>query len=141
MRHEEFVLLVDRYGSNWHRWPPRDRHAAQALLSRSAEAQTVWEEARRLDEILNRMPVEPASDALRASILSRIERTPQLTRDVPVVGRAGSFRGELARVAALAGVFVLGLAVGWSDAPFMPKPVVQVDVSDFLDHAALTEGW
>jgi hypothetical protein len=107
-----FERMLDEHGSNLARWPEAARSEAGGLLERSPEARMRWEEARRLDALLDAVPpVEPTP-----ALLARIASLPALH---PRAARAvwWPFESSLAPLFAWAAAAVLGVVVGISQAP------------------------
>ena len=110
-----FEALVEAYGSRSAAWPEAEREAAEALVSRSAEAQQRLAEAARLDELLDRAPRARApSAALRQRV---IDAAPRPRRSW--LGRLDSWTAELwpfgprwQPAAALVAAGLFGLATG-----------------------------
>jgi ferric-dicitrate binding protein FerR (iron transport regulator) len=109
-----FERLLEIHGGRAERWPEGSRESLRRLLESSAEARTRWEEAKRLDALLDALPsIEPAP-TLMASIASLPARHPR---------RQGvawwPFGRSLAPLLAWGAAAVLGLLVGLSDAPIL----------------------
>lgn len=60
--------LVCAYGADPARWPETERPAAEALLQSSPEARSVQSEAAGLDALLDGLPSEAPSAALRRKV-------------------------------------------------------------------------
>lgn len=73
-----FRTIVDVYGGDSSKWPEAEREAALELVSCSAEAFEIVEEAKRLDRLLAELPVQEASSALKSAI-ARIPKQHQPT--------------------------------------------------------------
>jgi hypothetical protein len=138
---KRFRLLSESYGADLLRWPAEARDEAQALLSASAEARALFEEARRLDaaigaasahEQAQRWPLDERNQAL-TRLRSRVALQIAAEAVRPPVRRLGwLLRGQHPTASprlrrwglATSGVFaiVLGLLVGTLYAP-APAPV------------------
>lgn len=69
MTMERLAEIAGAYGASADLWPAGERRAAQSLLSRSAEARALVEEAGKLDSLL---AMAPGGDAPSPELLSRI---------------------------------------------------------------------
>jgi hypothetical protein len=67
---ERFTNLLDVYGGRIERWPAEERHAARALLARSADARARAAAAERLDALLDQVPEPAPSAALVTRVLA-----------------------------------------------------------------------
>lgn len=83
MIREEFERLLDGFGPDPAHWPETRRDAAAELLRRDAVARRGLEAARALEAALTGLPVEPASDALRRSVLDIPLAHPRPARRAP----------------------------------------------------------
>lgn len=77
MRQEQFIDLLDRFGSRQEDWPDTERTAANALLKRSPKAQEAWEQARDIEAFMRRgdpgrMVDTTATTRLFASVLGQL---------------------------------------------------------------------
>jgi hypothetical protein len=100
-----FERLLDVHGASLERWPEELRSRAQDFLASSEPARTAWNEARRLDGLLNAMPdVLPSADLL-ARIASLPARHPRSSSWWP-------FGNALAPFLAWGAAVALGLFVG-----------------------------
>ncbi len=111
--------LLAAYGAAAERWPEAERGAARALIDASPEARALVADAAGLDRALDALAAPAPSAALQR----------RLSREMRVHGGRQSFgrawRWAMAsltprpvwRVAAVAGVFLVGVAVGVGVAP------------------------
>jgi hypothetical protein len=120
MTYERLSRIVDAYGASPARWPADERLAAEAFLAASAEAQALVEDARTLDFLLDKAPVDAPSDALVSRLMAARPRA------VPAANagrsRPGFLRGLVDAVwpygspafptGALAASIMLGVAFG-----------------------------
>jgi hypothetical protein len=107
-----FERLLEIHGGRAERWPEGSRESLRRLLEGSAEARSRWEDAQRLDALLDALPsIEPAP-TLMASIASLPARHPR---------RQGvswwPFGRSMAPLFAWGAAAVLGLVVGLAEAP------------------------
>lgn len=79
-----FRDMLDIHGAAMRRWPVEQRSAAQALLTRSAEARDVLREAAALDALLDGMPVPQVDEARVALVVAGA------LGSLPVPGHAGA---------------------------------------------------
>ena len=112
-----FRSMTESYGADLDRWPERARADARALLSVSAEARAMLEEARALDDLIETTHAQEdgflwqpgeqdaALERLRAGVAARIGALAVRPR---ATDRLGWFRGEAAPVR----LRWLGLATG-----------------------------
>ncbi len=136
---DRFRTLLDAYGAAAERWPEVERAAALALVAESAEARTLMDDARKLDDLLDSLPVaEPSPDL-----------TERLLAAAPVAGPAPSARQRSSWIrrsigalwpelpawrpaAALAAALACGLVTG----AFLPAEEIglgqQTDLSAFV---------
>ena len=68
--------IVDAYGGDPVRWPAAERAAGEALLARSAAAQTLIAAAADLDAALDSVSALQPTPAMRARILAAAPRPP-----------------------------------------------------------------
>ncbi len=141
MNPDDFSQLLETHGSNWQRWPDQLRSEAQALLAESPEARTLFEEARRLDTVLDQFRLAPAGDQLKASILERtagLQQQPLRT----LTGETQPWRLlSLARVALFAGLFLLGIMLGSSGSLFAPAHTDVAHLDTLLRETLFAEEW
>jgi hypothetical protein len=105
-----FEALLGAYGAEPRRWPADRRAWAEALLARSAAAQSMRAEALRLDGLIDAAGV----DAVPAHLVGRaLAAAPR-----PAPRRAAWLAGFLQPATGLAMAAVLGLALGVVVSPF-----------------------
>lgn len=109
------LALVDAYGGDPARWPAQEREAAVALLSGDRELARAADAARRLDLMLDSLPVPQPSPALRVALKEIPERGNPLLEMI-----AGWF-GLWRPAAGLAAAAVLGIVIGVAN-PDLPLP-------------------
>lgn len=103
---DDFRALVAAHGASSRRWPADRRATAEALLASDEAAQAAWQEARRLDLLLDAVPA-PAPVAA--------DLTDRVVRRALAAGRprlVWPFRNVAVQAAALAACLVLGIALG-----------------------------
>jgi anti-sigma factor RsiW len=115
----QFEALLGAYGAEPRRWPTDRRAAAEALLARSPEAQSLRAAAAQLDGLLDSAGVAPAPAHLVGRVLAAAPGAPTANK--------GWFAGLLRPAAGLAFAAVLGLGLGGVISPFA---VANGDVSD-----------
>ena len=136
---DRFRTLLDAYGAMAQRWPEAERDAALALVARSAEARTLMDDARKLDDLLDSLPVAEPSPELAGRILAAAPvaaPAPAASRRSGWVGRfLGALWPELPAwrpAAALAASLACGLVTG----AFLPAEEIglgqQTDLSAFV---------
>src|SRR4051812_47497636 len=108
-----FERLLEIHGGRAERWPEGSREPLRRLLESSAEARTRWQEAERLDMLLDAVPAIEPAPTLLASIASLPARHPH-TRRAAVWWPFGR---SLAPLVAWGAAAVLGLVVGFAQAP------------------------
>lgn len=69
---KEFGRLADLYGGDVGRWPGEARARALTLLSHSAEARAILEEARAIDALLDRASEPEVSDERAERVLASL---------------------------------------------------------------------
>jgi len=79
-----FEEALDRWGSNLSDWPAAERQAAEALLARSKDVQTLLEAERRIDSALSALREHAVPSLLEQRILARL----------PAVAGSGSAAGS-----------------------------------------------
>ena len=67
-----FEEALDRWGSNLSDWPAAERQAAEALLVRSKDVQTLLEAERRIDSAFSALREHAVSSRLEQRILARL---------------------------------------------------------------------
>ena len=133
--------LIEAHGADPERWPPGERQAALALLDASAAARALVAEARRLDRLLEAVPVGSTAPAATAALRRRIAA-------LPVPPEAGAPTGgwtigpwSLARLwpsaAGLAAAGLIGFVVGWTQ---LPPAGDQAEIGDLRELVGLTGG-
>jgi hypothetical protein len=153
MKLSRFKALTDSYGAYLQKWPEDERARAEELLRTSAQARLLMDEARMLDEALERAgakldaAVGNTTDdqvelaRLRAGVLARISQTPTLHHRLAWPARwmawapgggAMPFPG-LALAASGILALTVGVLIGWLQAP---RPL-EVDVLVLLESAPL----
>lgn len=100
MTQERLRNVLDAYGANPDRWPAEERDAALALVARSAEARTLYTEAARLDELLDRLPLQMPSVDLTHRVLADMP-SPRRSVYRGAARRRGISAGALLAVAAV----------------------------------------
>lgn len=157
MKLSRFKALTHSYGAQLEKWPEDERAKADELLRTSAEARLLMDEARLLDDALERAGArldaavgistddQAALAQLRAGVLARISRAPAHRHRLawparwvlwPPDGGAGAmpFPGPcLALATSSVLALAVGVLIGWMQAP---KPM-QVDVLALLESAPL----
>jgi hypothetical protein len=71
---ERLGTLLDAYGADRARWPAAERAGAWALIEANTQARTLYEDARALDDLLNRASTVEPSLELKAEILAAASR-------------------------------------------------------------------
>jgi hypothetical protein len=71
---ERLEAILDAYGAAPRRWPEDECYGVQRLLDSSAEARRRLEDAARLDELLDAVPLERPRAALEQRILAAAPR-------------------------------------------------------------------
>jgi len=151
MKLSRFKALTDSYGAHVQKWPEEERTSAEELLRTSAQARLLLDDARMLDQALERagaeldaavgntMDDQAALARLRAGVLARISRTPTHHFAWPTrwvawsPGRGAiAFRGLPLAVSGFLALTV-GVLIGWLQAP---RPM-EVDVLVLLESAPL----
>ncbi len=136
---DRFRTLLDAYGATADRWPEVEREAALALVARSAEARTMMDDARKLDDLLDSLPVADPSPELAGRILAA---APVAAPQLPPHRRSSWFRRSFGTLwpelptwrpaAALAASLACGLVTG----AFLPAEEIglgqQTDLSAFV---------
>jgi len=114
-----FQRLLDVHGADAAGWPQPERDAAERLLASDAAAAVALEQAHALDVLIAR-DAEPHADA--TSVLRELAARPLppqrrrfLWRRWPNELLTLEFAPAWPRLAALAGVAVLGFAIGLTD--------------------------
>jgi hypothetical protein len=114
-----FQRLLDVHGADSARWPQPERAAAERLLSSDGAAAAAFAQARVLDALIAREPyAQPdTTGVLRALSVRPLppQRRRFLWRRWPSELLTLDFAPAWPRVAALAGVAVLGFVVGLTD--------------------------
>ncbi len=93
---ERFRRILDAYGGEPRRWPQEERSAALELVKSVPEASRLRERALAFDLILDKVPAEEPSPALRAAVLASRARVrpPLWKRSVNFLGE--HFAGRIA---------------------------------------------
>lgn len=124
MKHDLTRLerVLDTYGADPARWPGAERDGLGALVKVNADARRLVVEAKALERVMDSATVSPASDALKARIVSAaVGDTSRSARVVPInagANRSGALRSARTGVtviwpaAALAASFALGIYLG-----------------------------
>ena len=131
MTHERFQDLLDSRGSDLAAWPDADRIAAERLIASDPGAAKAFEEARKLDRLIQRSLGGEASEGDHEAVASRIlaglpKRLPaQIDQGFRLPAQAAIVRKKpkfwaffptqgalLPRVAALSFAAALGIALG-----------------------------
>ena len=114
-----FQRLLDVHGADPAGWPRPERDAAERLLASDAAAAVTLEEARALDALIARDAAAQADATRVLRALATRPLPPQrrrfLWRRWPSELLTLEFAPAWPRLAALAGVAVLGFAIGLSD--------------------------
>jgi hypothetical protein len=116
---EELMRHLAIYSSDWNRWPGELKEDAQLLLKASPEARSLYEAERRLDDALDLVQPTPAGAVQIASLVKRATALPQGPSHTPVTTPRRWYHTSLARAATLAGLFLVGLAIGANE-PISP---------------------
>jgi len=77
MKPKEFEKYLACFGSDLNRWPQEIRPQAQTALQGSAQLQSLWAEAKALDELLPLDTSLPPSENFEESIITLARNTPQ----------------------------------------------------------------
>jgi hypothetical protein len=126
---EAFERLLEIHGGRVERWPATVREALTRLLESSAVARARWDEAARLDALLDASPeVEPAP-----ALVARIASLPAL-HPRPVRAAWWPFQSSVAPLFAWGAAAMLGVVVGIAQAP-------EPDASDGDVTAELDDGY
>ena len=141
MNETRLKRLIEAYGAEPERWPAGDRAAALALLDASAEARAMVVEARRLDRLLEAVPVgstaPAATAALRRKIAALLDApAPAAPANRVTIGPWSRTR-LWASVAGLAAAGVIGFVVGVTQ---LPPVGDQADIGDLRELVGLTGG-
>ncbi len=114
---KNFEQALDRWGSDLSDWPATERQAAEALLVRSKDVQTLMEAERQIDSALSALREHAVSSRLEQRILTRL---PAVAGSDPA---AGAYDGQwiwswlsakVWRPVLLAGVpLIFGFAMGF----------------------------
>jgi hypothetical protein len=125
--------ILDAYGADPARWPAEERAGALRLLSDSAEAAAMRDDAQALDSLLNQAPGLEPTPELMAEILAR----PSRSRGRALLEALWPF-GPIWRPAlGMAAAVVLGVAVGaLTPPPFGDGEATQTSLSDEIDGLA-----
>jgi len=108
MTRDEFAQLIELYGADENRWPDNRRSDAQSFAKEhSADARQLLDDARNIDEALERARLEPGTDILKARIMNSLGQ--QDDRPAPVQQAARGF-GYKAIAAMMAISFMMGFA-------------------------------
>ncbi len=102
---ERFQALVESYGANLAHIPKAERDQAEALLSQSEQAQRLWEEAKRLDALLEAKAALSPSPALMKRLKDIPERAAGGNNVVPFPRHVRAWAPMAAAAALLLGVF------------------------------------
>jgi hypothetical protein len=128
-----FRSMTGSYGADLARWPEQARADARALLSVSAEARTLLEEARALDDLIGTTQQqedgllwepgeqEAALERVRAGVAARITALPVRPRATWITPLRLRWAGL---VAGGAGAVIVGLMVGGRYEPAPAGPGV-----------------
>jgi anti-sigma factor RsiW len=132
-----FEHLLDIHGADLHgadlaRWPQADRHAADRLLASDPAAAAALARARGLDALISGELARAGADATRVVQALEARRLPPqrrrfLWRQWPVELLDFDFAPAWPRLAALAGVAVLGFAIGLTD---LAVPITAATMAD-----------
>ena len=108
MNEARLAAILEAYGADPRRWPEAEQAAALALLSRSAEARALKDEAAALDTLLDVPQAPIPSPELKAAILAAAERPSwrQWLADLWPIGPVWQ------PASAFAAAIVLGIAIG-----------------------------
>jgi hypothetical protein len=141
MNETRLKRLLEAYGAESERWPPGDRQAALALLAASPAARALVAEARRLDRLLEAVPVGSTAPAATAALRRRIAALPAAPEADPAAGGWTIGPWPLTRLwpsaAGLVAAGLIGFVVGWTQ---LPPAGDQGDVGDLRDLVGLTGG-
>jgi hypothetical protein len=108
-----FIQLLEHLGSDLRTWPEVDRNEGAILLMHSSGARRVLEEFQALDRLLKKPPPTSVPEWLIEQIINRAEGTRQAHRveSYPYARRQLLAQWSV-RIATLAGIFLLGMALG-----------------------------
>ena len=132
MKLERFESLLDLHGPDLSSWPEAEQPSARVLLSESADARSIQEDALFMEDALNSYSVAMPSASFEASLL---DLAPSATRAVvkeSLLSRILNIRVMTSAGMALASM-VFGVFIGLS----VMEPVILDDEADaFLSAAA-----
>lgn len=140
---ERFKQLVECFGSDLRSWPDSERKEGAAMLIQTPEARACWREAQALDHLLRKSAPEQAEPWLVDVIVERAQVIPKtLTEGVHTNTRQLLFWSYWpTRAAVLAGVFLLGMALGLSVLSTQSVLENQVDVVSLVYDSTRMGGW
>jgi hypothetical protein len=118
-----FHQLVQAFGAELKRWPPRERAAAQRLMEADSGARAAWIEAARLDALLVENAALPFRSDKEEEIITRLCRDvmdaiPARPKPCPTVAANASQVPTWTQVAGVSAGFAalsLGAWVGWTE--------------------------
>ena len=139
---EQFKKLVECFGSDLRSWPDSEREEGAAMLMQTPEARAFWREAQALDHLLLESAPEQAEPWMVDVIVERAQVMPQaLTQTVHTTRPLLFLAWWPTRAAALAGVFLLGMALGLLIPSTQPEPENQVDIVSLIYDPTRMGGW
>jgi hypothetical protein len=112
MELERLKAMIDAHGSRPERWPAAERHAAEALLTRSAAARALLAETEALDRLLDSVPALAPTADLRAAILATVPHRTNLGLGGSWTNLWRELGGWQLAGTALAASLLLGILVG-----------------------------
>jgi hypothetical protein len=115
MTPERFSALIDAYGGDPKRWPAAERAEALVYLARTPGAQTLVDDALRLDALIDRLapPVAATDHRLLAErAAATAQERPAAVLPFKAKPRRPPFGWAWARAGALAAAGIAGLIVG-----------------------------
>jgi hypothetical protein len=130
---KQFLRLIDIHGADPARWPVAERAAAQRRAATDPAAQRALAEARRLGELLARVPAPAAGDTRRRIAASLAQLPPQQSPywwPAPIA--LWDLLPRWPRAAALATMAALGILVGLTDLGGTPAPASSADLSGLI---------
>lgn len=131
MKLEHFEMLLDLHGPDVSEWPEADSIAASSLLSTSAEARTLLEQAETLEAMLGSYTVAEPSARLEAALLDLAPVAPAAR---PAKAQPGFFARLFdMKVMTSAGMALASMAFGlYIGLSATTPPVLDEDADAFL---------
>jgi ferric-dicitrate binding protein FerR (iron transport regulator) len=120
--------VLDVHGADDSRWPAGDRAALSTLIARSQEARAVFDDAVRLDRVLDDDTLPAPAAALRRAILARVPQ-PRRTLAEALGDFWAALGGGRVAAPAFAVAFVVGTALGiYADPATQSGNDVEIDL-------------